>query len=29
MKLQRITLKLTGGKSEKGITFETITLFNQ
>jgi len=23
----RITTKLTGGKSEKGITFETKTLF--
>jgi hypothetical protein len=25
----RITTKLTGGKSEKGIAFETITSFYQ
>ncbi|ETR69255.1 MAG: hypothetical protein OMM_04048 [Candidatus Magnetoglobus multicellularis str. Araruama] len=28
-KFTKITTKLTGGKSEKGITFKTITLFNQ
>jgi len=25
----KITTKLTGGKSEKGIAFEMMTLFNQ
>jgi len=29
MKLKRITPKLTGGKSKKGISFEMRTFFSQ